>query len=208
MSEFKVIDMTTWPRRQHCAIFRNSLQPQYGISFTLDVTIFRRRMKAAGIPFSLAFICAVAKCANEVENFRYRFAEGQVVLYDCINTSFTYLKEDEELFSQINVPMQDTLEEFVGLAQKTITEQEDYFTVPPGNDSFIFSAVPWIPFQYVSHTFSGNKEAACPMFDWGRFQEADGRTLLPFTVQVHHSFVDGIHIARFYERLQDQLSIR
>ena len=46
------------------------------------------------------------------------------------------------------------------------------------------------------------------MFDWGKFQEVDGRTLLPFTVQVHHSFVDGIHIAMFYERLQNQLSIR
>ena len=29
--------------------------------------------------------------------------------------------------------------------------------------------------------------------------------LLPFSVQVHHSFVDGLHIGRLAERLQSYL---
>ena len=45
-----------------------------------------------------------------------------------------------------------------------------------------------------------------PLFDWGKFYERDGRVLLPFSVQVHHSFVDGIHIGQFAEILQDYLN--
>ncbi|MDM5124736.1 chloramphenicol acetyltransferase [Aeromonas encheleia] len=30
--------------------------------------------------------------------------------------------------------------------------------------------------------------------------------MLPFSVQVHHSFVDGIHIGRFLEKLQAALN--
>ena len=33
----------------------------------------------------------LGKCANEIEAFRYRFLDDEVVLYDTIHTSFAYL---------------------------------------------------------------------------------------------------------------------
>lgn len=47
---------------------------------------------------------------------------------------------------------------------------------------------------------------ATPLFDWGRYYEKDQRILLPFSVQVHHSFVDGVHIGKLAQILQDYLN--
>ena len=47
----------------------------------------------------------LGKCANEIEAFRYRFLDDEVVLYDTIHTSFAYLDAETELFKFISVPM-------------------------------------------------------------------------------------------------------
>ena len=39
------IDVTTWNRAVHCQIFRNSVQPQYCVSFELDITNFLKKIK-------------------------------------------------------------------------------------------------------------------------------------------------------------------
>ena len=44
-----------------------------------------------------------------------------------------------------------------------------------------------------------------PLFDWGKYIERDGKVLLPFSVQAHHSFVDGLHVGRLAEAIQDYL---
>ncbi|WP_442872068.1 CatA-like O-acetyltransferase [Agathobaculum sp. NTUH-O15-33] len=50
------------------------------------------------------------------------------------------------------------------------------------------------------------KDNATPLFDWGKFFERDGKLLLPFSVQAHHSFVDGLHIGRLADALQRDLN--
>ena len=39
-------------------------------------------------------------------------------------------------------------------------------------------------------------------FFQGKYYEKNGRIMIPISVQVHHSFVDGIHIGRFVNKLQ------
>lgn len=95
------IDLATWNRAMHCQIFRNSVQPQYCVTFELDITNFLRRIKERGYSFTFSFVFAVTKCANEIEEFRCRFWEGKPVIYDKINTSFTYLDNGSELFKEI-----------------------------------------------------------------------------------------------------------
>ncbi len=35
-----------------------------------------------------------------------------------------------------------------------------------------------------------------------RYRFVDGRLLMPVSIQAHHSFVDGLHIGQFAEKLQ------
>lgn len=202
MSKYVEIQMDAWRRAQHCAVFRDSAQPQYCVTFDVDITNFLYMVRRNDLSFTLAFIYAVAKCANEIEEFRYRFLDGKVVLYDTIGTTFTHLEGDDDLFKVINVPMYDSMNEYMAAASKAIESQKTYFAGPPGNDVFVFSSMPWITYTHISHTDPGKKDNAVPLFDWGKYREVNGRMMMPFSVQVHHSFVDGIHIGKLSASVQ------
>ena len=135
-NSYQIIDEKTWPREMHCMVFRNSIEPAFCVTFEADITNFRRVVKESGLSFTLAMVYAVCKCANEVEAFRYRFVDGNVVLFDRINTAFTYLNKGTDLFKVVNVPMIDGLKEYCKLASKTAEEQKEYFTGSLGNDVF------------------------------------------------------------------------
>lgn len=208
-NKYEIIDLGNFKRKDYVQIYRSAALPQYCVSFELDVKRFAGRVKRENLSFTLAFIYAVSKCASEIEEFRYRFLEdGQVALFESVDTSFTWLEPETELFKVVVVPMRETMEEYVTLALETAEHQKAHFTGPVGNDIFHFSALPWVTFTHVSHTDFGNPLKAQPIFDWGKYAERDGKLMMPFAVQVHHAFVDGIHIGKLADRLQKYLNER
>lgn len=164
VNTYKVVDEKTWERAMHCIIFRNSVEPAFCVTFDVDVTNFLKKIREQNYSFTLAFVYAVCKCANEIEAFRYRFLDGNIVLFDKIDTAFTYLNKDTELFKVVNVPMQDTMKEYVELAAQIVEGQKEYFTGPLGNDVFQCSPMPWVTYTHISHTNSGKKDNATPFF--------------------------------------------
>ncbi len=206
MSPYAKINMTSWPRASHCAVFRRMQLPTYTVGFELEITNFRKQIKAKNLSFTLAMMHLVAQCANRIENFRYRFLNGEVVLYDCCSVNFVWLNRETELFKFVAYPWCDDRTEFVDGARAAAEAQQAYFVAPPANDALVFSPLPWVSYTEKSHTQSGNPEQASPIFDWGKFFERDGKWLLPFSVQVHHSFVDGIHIGKLADALQASLN--
>lgn len=205
-NSYRIIDEATWERAMHCMVFRNSVEPAFCITFEADVTEFKKYVKNSNLSFTLAMVYAVCKCANQIEAFRYRFVDGKVVLFDNIDTAFTYLNKKTNLFKVVNVPMMDNLREYCANAKKIADEQEAYFTGPLGNDVFQCSPMPWVTYTHISHTNSGKKDNATPLFDWGKYCEKDGRIMMPISVQAHHSFVDGIHIGEFVDLLEKYLA--
>lgn len=203
---YKIIDETNWKRAFHCQVFRNSIEPSYCVTFELDITNFLKKVREENLSFTLSLIYIVSRCANDIEEFRYRFLDGKIVLYDKINTAFTYLNKETELFKVVNVEMQDTLEQYNLVAARKAEDQKEYFTGLLGNDVFQFSPMPWVSYTHISHTNSGKKDNATPLFDWGKYFDRDGKKILPFSVQVHHSFVDGIHIGKLVDSLQNYLN--
>lgn len=205
-NNYKVIDENNWKRAIHCAIFRNCVEPAFCVTVELDITHFLKKIKEKKYSFTMSMIYAVSFCANEIEEFRLRFLDGEVVLFDKIDTAFTYLNSETELFKVVNVPFEGTMEEYVCKATKIAKEQKKYFTGPLGNDVFQFSPIPWVSYTHISHTNLGKKDNATPLFDWGKYFERDEKVILPFSVQAHHSFVDGIHVGKLVEKVQEYLN--
>ena len=206
MNNYKIIDMDNWKRKQHCELFRKSALPQYCICFNLDITNFYKAVKKHGWSFTFAMIYTVSKTADVIENFRYRFLDGNVVIYDKIDTSFAYLDKETELFKFVQVALADNIDDYIKSAKDTAENQQGYFIEPPRNDTYNFPPIPWVAFTNKSHTYGGNPDNAIPMFEWGKFYEENGKLIMPFSVQVHHSFVDGYHIGRFSELIQKRIN--
>ena len=163
-------------------------------------------VREQGHSFTMALIYVVATCASGIEAFRYRFVDGRVALFDSIDTAFTYLNPHTELFKVVRVPLGGSLPEYVREAKRIAQAQREYFLGPLGNDVFQFSPMPWVSYTHISHTNPGRKDNATPLFDWGKYFERDGRVVLPFSVQAHHSVVDGLHVGKRAESLQRALN--
>ena len=66
----------------------------------------------------------------------------------------------------VNVPFVDDINAYCKLAYTAANEQKEYFTGPLGNDVFQCSPMPWVTFTHISHTNSGKRDNATPLFDW------------------------------------------
>lgn len=112
------------------------------------------------------------------------------------------MNKDTNLYKVVNVSMQEDLRGYCELALRTADELKKYFTKSLGNDVFQCSAIRWVTYIHISHTYSGKKDNATPLFDWEMHYEKSGKILISISVQVHHSFVEGVHVEQFAEKLQ------
>lgn len=62
----KEINLAHWERTTHYQIFRNYAQPQYCVTFELDITHFLEVIRKQKYSFTFSFIFAVSKCANQI----------------------------------------------------------------------------------------------------------------------------------------------
>ncbi|MCI2056242.1 MAG: chloramphenicol acetyltransferase [Oscillibacter sp.] len=205
----KVIDLSTWDRTAHYQFFHRMDYAQYAITVRLDVTDFVSRLKAESLPFYDAMIYAATRVLNEQEAFRYRIHGQQVVLHERIHPSFTDMTEGSDLFKMVTVDYEDDIRDFCAHARAKSDAQTACFVKEEleGRDDLVFiTCIPWVTFTHLSHTISFNRDDAVPRLAWGKYEEEHGRLMLPFSVQAHHSFVDGVHMGRYIEALQDYLN--
>lgn len=204
----EIIDQKNWPRKEHFDFFSRMESPSYNISFPLDVTHFYRVIKSKGLSFYYSMIHLSIQAANQVENLRYRIRGNEVVLHEGLHPSFADLGPDSELFKLVTLDFHPDLGTFNRLAKEQSQSQQEYFPLEKlkGRDEFIyFSSIPWISFTSIDHTANGNKDDAVPRISWGKYYWEGDRCLLPYNLQVHHAFVDGLHLGMFKEALDSAM---
>ena len=203
------IDIENWKRKEHFKFFHRADYAQYNICANIDVTRFLAFVKEKRISFYYAMIHASTFAANEIVNFRYRIREDKVVLHDKLNPSFTDISgNNDELFKLVTVDMKADILEFVNYAKELSQSQKDYFPLENqvGRDDFVYiTCIPWVSFTHMSHTISLNKNDSVPRLSWGKYFNEGERVLLPYSVQVNHALVDGMHVGRYFEKLQNHI---
>lgn len=182
--------------------------PQYNICMDLDITKFLTSVKQKELPFYYAMIYATMKVANEVEEFRYRMRGEDIILHEQLHPSFTDMSAQSDLFKIVTTNYIDSLDEFIKTAEESSKNQKEFIRIDQErrDDLIYITCLPWISFTQITHTITLNKEDAIPRISWGKYYTTGSKTLLPFSVQVHHSFVDGIHIGKFVNSLQTYLN--
>ena len=76
----------------------------------------------------------------------------------------------------------------------------------PGRDDMLYmTSIPWVSFTGFMHPMHLQPADSVPRFAWGRFFKDGGDLKMPLAMQGHHALKDGIHLGRFYEKLQEYL---
>jgi chloramphenicol O-acetyltransferase type A len=197
------IDMDKWNRKAHFDFFHRMDYPQFNLCMNIDVTHFLDCTRSNRLSFYYSMIYAATKAANETEEFRCRIRNDRVILHEKVHPSFTDTAQESDLFKFVTVDMKEGLAEFVHYAKEESGKQEDYFNAGGDRDDLLYiTCIPWITFTSLSHTISLRKDDSVPRISWGRYFNEGGKVLLPFSVQANHALMDGLHVARYVERLE------
>lgn len=202
------LDVTNWARRDLFEFFRTYDNPYFNICTRLDITrLFEHLRAKSSVSISLALHYVALRAANEVEPFKYRLKDSKVLVYEIIHGG-TIVLQPNESFNFAYFDYQTDFEKFIADAQRSVDEasQENKPLHPdPSENRIHFTVLPWVSFTSFAHARNLGGEESIPKIAFGRFFEENGRTLLPFSVEVHHALMDGLHVGRYISRVQELL---
>lgn len=206
------LDLETWPRREVFEFFRHFDKPYFNVCLRLDVTNLLRELKRwkEKPSISLTYHYMALKAANEIEPFRYRLRDGKVLVHEVINGGTTVILPNET-FTLVYFDYAETYRKFMDGATKAVaaTKSGDGAFRPKHEDDARIhcTTLPWIAFTSFSHARRWwHKEDSVPKISFGKFVQENGRTLMPFSVEVHHALMDGLHVGRYIERIEEMLA--
>ena len=204
---FHEVDIDAWERKSTYEFFLDYEDPFFNIAANLDVTRLYRFCKDNDLAYSLAALFLSLQAANEIREFRLRMIDERVVEFDRVEATQTILNEDET-FSFCYFPLKDDIYEFdrAGkaarekyLALKTFDVETDRF------DLIYYSAIPWISFTSFKHASPRNNRQTIPRMVFGKMFDDGPVKKMPFSVEVHHALVDGVHVGKLFNLYQQKI---
>lgn len=144
----------------------------------------------------------IALAVNQIDNFRYRYEDGNFYKYDIVNPNFTDMFSDNNIgyfTCEYKNKYKDFLEEYNSVRDKFIKNNKSYATSK--QNEIWLSCAPWYNTSSIVTPF--NKNITIPQFLWDKFSLENDRCYINLTIMVHHGFVDGYHIGLFLEKLNN-----
>ena len=203
------IDFKTWPRYQHYLFFKSYEIPRFNMTFPIDITNFYHITKQKNHRFYFAFMHLVIQQMNRIENFRYRIEDGKVFDESIQFVSFTDLIEDSDLFKMVFTKVHDNLALFeveaISASKKQGSKLIRLDTELVLNTIYVTS-FPWAVFNHLTHATKLGPTDSVPRVSWGKFEDINGKKNMNLSIEAHHGLVDGIHLAKLIQNLQEALN--
>ena len=195
-----------WERREIFDFFSRISQPFYSVTFRLDVTRLYEFCRARGLSFYYALVYLSTRAVNGTEAFSYALRDGELVKLPPRKPSFTDLKKGAERFHIVTMPCEGTIEDFCRAAKEKSAAQTAFIDLSQEGDGLIFlSCLPWLDLTALTNERDFAPDDSVPRLAWGRYVRREGRLELGCSVEVNHRFIDGLHLGRFAERLQESI---
>ena len=202
------IDLDTWPRRAVFEFYLPFDKPYFNVCTQLDITSLLQQIKK-GSSVWLTYHYLALRAANEIEPFRYRLRQGKVLVHDVINGGTTFMLPNET-FTLVYFDYAESFTTFMQGATQAVDDirNGDWAFRPRHEDDARIhcTTLPWIAFTSFSHARRWGREDSVPKISFGKFIKNGDRTLLPFSVEVHHSLMDGLHVGRYIARIEELLA--
>jgi chloramphenicol O-acetyltransferase type A len=202
------INLETWPRREYFKLYNSFDHPHFNLCANVDLTAFYPVIKQQNISITIAIVYIISRAANTIPEFRYRIRGGDVIEHAIVHPSTTILTGDQ-LFSFCTIEYTQDFSVFAARATEQINYVRNHLTIKDksGQDDLLFmTAIPWISFTSFMHPINLNPADSIPRFAWGKFIKDGNPMKMPLSVQGHHALMDGIHMARYYELVQELMN--
>jgi chloramphenicol O-acetyltransferase type A len=203
----RTIDMQTWSRRNHFKFYTTFEHPHFSMCANVDTTTFHPFVKRNGYSFTVSMVYVISLASNAIPEFRHRIRGDQVVEHEVVHPGFTVLSDDD-LFKFCDLEHVENYSKFSTDAKRKIAEakaQSDLEVIPGKDDVLFMSSIPWVSFTSFTHPMPVHTSDSIPRYAWGKSFQEGSAMKMPLGVQGHHAVMDGIHMGRFYEKVQEYL---
>ena len=206
----RIIDLDTWPRREHYEFFRPYPFPFFSITTSVDVAPLRKLLKARNASFTAGLLYVLTRAANAVPQFRQRIREEAPIEYEIIHAGVTVLCPSD-IFQFCTLDYTDDFERFVRETSQAIDRARQGDALVPNalvdngrirDDMIYCTSLPWFTFTGMLHPLGPDPMDSVPRVAWGRFEAQAGRLVMPLNVQAHHALIDGVHLAKFFHEVE------
>ncbi len=208
---FNKISIDTWNRRQIYTFFTEHERCCFSITANVDVSIFLQNVKQNKEKFFPKLLYGISYILNQHKEFKMdKDHEGNLGYYDVIHPCFTVFHQKEEMFTLLWTEFSNDEAKFLENYNHDMALYGDKpFDIKTLNikNFFHISAVPWLSYTSAVLNIEGQKEIFIPNFTIGKYFEENFKTLLPISVHANHATVDGFHVSRFFEELQNWINI-
>lgn len=198
-------------RKDRFEFFETFESPALNLTCEIECPNFLPYCKEKGLPVFHFFLYCVTETLRQSENFQYRIVDGKVSKMDSLFISYTVMNEiglfNFTKFERV-LNRAEFIKTSIANASKSSKTNELVNTGHELKESelkkFVFiTSLPWLKFTSIQHPAFKLKSSDIPSLAWGKFEVLDEKTLtMPFSVQAHHGFVDGIHVHEFFETLK------
>lgn len=200
------LNLNNWNRINHYNFFKSFDNPFYNICSNIDVTELYTICKNNKPSFFFASLFLSIKSVNEIKEFRYRIEDDKVFIYDKIHPFSTVLNDDNTFnfcefnyinnYSKFHISSEKFVEEI-----KTKKELDP----KPRLDVIHYTVIPWISLTSMSHARNYGNSDSIPKIVFGKYFEENGKMMMPISVEVHHSLVDGYHVGQFLQKFRENI---
>ena len=209
----KEIDTKNWNRSKTYEWFKSFTNTTYSMNVEMDITVLVKHVKENKQSFFIDMLYVVVKGLNSVEEMRTRFVNGKVVVYDYINPAFTVMT-NAGTFENVREKNCENFTTFYKNSSELIEKTKKQTTIKKENynpkdcyDEYYITCVPWISFTQFNHPIPDNKESQCiPRICWGKYYCVNERYKIMLNITVSHMFVDGFHLAKAFNVIQQLLN--
>lgn len=213
----RIVDINSWSRKNSYEFFKTFQNPNISITSEVScshaMTVAKDKSESFFIYYIYAMLCAM----NEIEEFRYRIdAEGQILYYDQIDITTPIILNEEGDCAIVRIPLLDDFDTFyqhasaIISAAKQQTESNfdtsilDTETDPYG--TIFLSATPDLYFTALVGAQEKREGNSYPLLNVGKAIMREGELVMPVAITISHVFADGLHISRFFTKINERLS--
>ncbi len=206
---YKRIDLSNWKRAEIFNFFINQRRIVMSLTVDIDVTALVDLGKRKGLKFYPMMIWVVSKIVNSHDEFKYSFNENdELILWDYVSPYYADFHKEDEMFSKRLTEYSPDVDEFCANFERDREKGKNKrgFDESVPKNFFDISCLPWVKYSHVdTHVFDEGKFLA-PVIVWGKYEEINGRKVLPLTMNIHHAVADGFHVSRFFNEVQELIN--
>ncbi|MCR3760948.1 chloramphenicol acetyltransferase CAT [Clostridium felsineum] len=211
-TDFNIVDMEKWPRRESYIYFTEHTSPvTYATNVTMDITILMRSLKSEKLKFYPTYLYLITKIIGKQKEFLMGIQNEVLGYWNCRTPFYPIFHEDDKTMTFLWTEYDENFKVFY---ERYMLDFEKYKNdhgiltskgAPPMNN-YIISCIPWFTFNSFSMHVENAKHYYSPIVEAGKFTEREGIITMPLSITVNHATVDGYHLKVFFEELQREMN--